>query len=187
MGQLIKTFSDGSFIEYDRGSFDAWCVYFTSPSGRRNPPRDTDYFAQLKDLARRYGANRLYEDYVTVYNWTGKRVDNNTLAAITQLSYAYGEDALTVDIIFSILYVAMIAEENKANTKLGKRIKRLGIYVLLLEDKPVSHAANFMRGKGWRDIARDCNERLTIKSQAKIVNWRKRQRAQKGHSKANVR
>ena len=159
MGQLIKRFSDDSFIEYDKGSFDDWCVYYTSSSGGRTPPRDTDYFAQLKDLAHKYGADRVYRDYVTVYNWTGKKVDRKTLVDITELSDTYGADALTVDVIFSILYVAMIAEENKAFTKLGKRIKRLGIHVLLLEDKSVSHAANFMRGKGWREIANDCEKR----------------------------
>lgn len=48
MGQLIKRFPDGSFLEYDRGGFDDWCVYLTDASGNRKPPRDTDYFAQLK-------------------------------------------------------------------------------------------------------------------------------------------
>ena len=51
MGQRIKTFSDGSFLEYDRGSFDDWCVYLTKPDGNRKPPRDMDYFKQLQNLA----------------------------------------------------------------------------------------------------------------------------------------
>ena len=33
MGQLIKSFVDGSYLEYDRGSFDDWCVYLTKSSG----------------------------------------------------------------------------------------------------------------------------------------------------------
>ena len=40
MGQLIKHFPDGSFLEYDRGGFDDWCVYLTDASGKRKPPRD---------------------------------------------------------------------------------------------------------------------------------------------------
>ncbi len=48
MGQFIKSFSDGSFLEYDRGSFDEWCVYLTKSDGSRRPPRDVDYFEQLK-------------------------------------------------------------------------------------------------------------------------------------------
>lgn len=53
----------------------------------------------------------------------------------------------------------MIAEEQKQFTRLGKRIKRLGIHMLLLESKSVHEAANFIRGMGWRDIATHCDER----------------------------
>ena len=159
MGQLIKTFTDGSFIEYDRGKFDDWCVYYTDSDGSRTPPRDTEYFTQLKSLAKKYGADRIYDDFVKVYLWTTKNVEENILENISELSCTYGQDSLTIDVIFSILYVAMIAEERKAYTKLGKRIKRLGIYVLLIDDKSVSYAANYMRGKGWREIASDCEAR----------------------------
>ena len=55
--------------------------------------------------------------------------------------------------------MAMIAEEQKKFTRLGKRIKRLGIYKLLIENRSVSESANFMRGMGWRDIATLCEER----------------------------
>ena len=60
--------------------------------------------------------------------------------------------------MFTILYMAMIAEEKKEHTKLGKRIKRLGVHKLLVERVPVSEAANFMRGMGWREIDRMCRE-----------------------------
>ena len=53
----------------------------------------------------------------------------------------------------------MIAEENKAFTRLGRRIKRLGVYGLLLEDMSVEHAADFTRGMRWKDIAAMCSER----------------------------
>lgn len=159
MGQMIKMFTDGSFIEYDRGNFDNWCVYYTSSDGKKSPPKDVEYFELLKELAKKYGVNQIYDDYVKVYEWTGKKVDQRILRDITELSLEYGEDSLTVDIIFSILYLAMIAEENKRYTRLGKRIKRLGIYVLLHENKSVNYAANYMRNKGWLEISADCEKR----------------------------
>ncbi len=159
MGQLIKSFSDGSFLEYDRGSFDDWCVYLTKSNGSRRPPSDVDYFGQLKQLANKYGANQIYNDYVRIYNLTGKQVEEHPLIAISQIATSYGSDTLEVDVIFSILYMAMIAEEQKKFTRLGKRIKRLGIYKLLIENRSVSESANFMRGMGWRDIARLCENR----------------------------
>lgn len=159
MGKLIKRFENGAFLEYDRGSFDDWCVYLTQPTGSRKPPRDTDYFSALKSYAEMYGVQRIYEDYVSVYELTGKQVDEHSLCAITEIASAYDRDSLQLDIIFSILYMAMIAEKQKKNTRLGKRIKRLGIYVLLLENKSVAESANFMRGMGWRDIDKLCRER----------------------------
>lgn len=44
MGQVIKSFADGSFLEYDKGSFDEWCVYLTKPYRERRAPRDVEYF-----------------------------------------------------------------------------------------------------------------------------------------------
>jgi len=159
MGQLIKEFRNGAFLEYDRGSFDAWCVYLTQPDSSRRPPRDVDYFAQLQKLAASYGTRRVYDDYVKVYDLTGKRVEQPALEEISRIAASYGGDALQVDIIFSILYMAMIAEEQKENTRLGKRIKRLGIHKLLLEGSTVYNAANFMRGMSWREISKLCDER----------------------------
>ena len=159
MGQKIKDFLDGSYLEYDRGSFDDWCVYLTKSNGSRKPPRDVDYFQQLKDYAARYGEDTIYNDYVKVYDLTGTELEPSVLQEISNIASSYGNDALEIDIIFSILYMAMIAEENKANTRLGKRIKRLGIYKLLIENCSVHNYANFMRGMGWRDIAALCDER----------------------------
>jgi len=148
MGQLIKEFENGTFLEYDRGGFDDWCVYFTDTNGTRKPPRDVDYFKQLTELAEKYSVEKVYTDYVQVYNLTGKEVEQPALAEISRISASYGRDALDVDVIFSILYMAMIAEERKKYTRLGKRIKRLGIYKLLIEKRSVYEAANFMRGMG---------------------------------------
>lgn len=146
-------------MEYDSGSFDDWCVYFTDVSGNRKPPRDTDYFSQLKSLAGQFGTEKVYDDYVKVYNWTGKQVSKDSLDRISLLAKEYGESVLQVDTIFSILYMAMIAEERKANTHLGKRIKRLGIHMLLIENMSVYEAANFMRGMNWKDIDSLCKDR----------------------------
>ena len=146
MGQLIKHFADGSFLEYDRGGFDDWCVYLTDASGKRKPPRDIDYFAQLRSLAERFGTDKVYNDYVKVYELTGKQVSKADLDCISRLSEEYGASANQVDTIFFFFFMAMIAEQRKAGTRLGKRIKRLGIHKLLIENIPVREAANFMRG-----------------------------------------
>ena len=159
MGQLIKRFTDNSILEYDRGKFDDWCVYYTDTSGRRRPPRDYDYFGELKSFARKYGNENIYNDYVCVYNLTEKSVNEKVLAYISEITKKYHEDALRLDVLMSILYMGMIAEERKINTRLGKRIKRLGMHKLLIEGETISSSANFMRGMNWREIDRMCRER----------------------------
>ena len=159
MGQIIKNFGNGYYLEYDRGSFDDWCVYFTQPNGKRNPPKDIDYFSDLKEIAAKYGTECIYQDYVRVYDMTGKQPENRVLVEISAIAKQYASDSLKVDIILSILYLAMIAEENKRYSRLGKRIKRLGVFLLLMEDQSVHCSANFMRGMKWQEIDKLCKER----------------------------
>ncbi|MBQ7243137.1 MAG: hypothetical protein IJS52_02930 [Bacilli bacterium] len=156
-GKIVQ-FSDGSFLEYAHGKFDPWCVFYNGPDGSRFPPRDVEYFQQLLDYSEKLGAGIVYSDYVTLYNATGKSIEAKAFAMARFLSEKY-PDPLEAEKLFCILYLAMLAEERKAGTKLGKRIKRLGIYRLLIEKKGVAHSANFMRGMNWRDIDALCRER----------------------------
>lgn len=159
MFRLIKEFKDGSLLEYGRGAFDEWCIYMTEPSGKRKPPKDTDYFGKLKYYASKYGAMDIYNAFLSVYEITGRKFEPEALDKISLIAAEFGADALGIEKIFAILYTAMIAEENKANSKLGKRIKRLGIHKLLVENEFVMDAANFMRGMNWRDIDVLCRQR----------------------------
>ena len=156
---IVKRFSDGSFLEFARGSFDDWCVFITTASGDRKPPLDVEYFRFLKYWATRYSPERIYADFVSIYERTGTEVEDTVLSYIETVASTYEEKQLEFEKVFTILYMAMIAEENKEKTRLGKRIKRLGLHVLLLENASVDYAANFMRNKEWRDIDVLCRAR----------------------------
>lgn len=158
MGRLVKEFPDGSFLEYDRGKIDSWCVYMTSPEGVRRPPLDRDYFNELKDLADEYGADRVYRDFVDIYDSTTNNIDENVLTHISQMAATYG-DALAVDKLFTTFYMAMTSEENYPNTKLGRKIKRLAAYEILFGGRNVDNAVVFMKKMGWREIDALCRER----------------------------
>lgn len=60
---------------------------------------------------------------------------------------------------YTVLYMAMVSEENYPNTKLGKRLKRLGVHQFLLEGMSPKDAANFSRKMKWGDIAAECQSR----------------------------
>ncbi|MBD5487205.1 MAG: hypothetical protein HDR13_00185 [Lachnospiraceae bacterium] len=158
MGRLVKEFPDGSFLEYDRGKIDSWCVYMTNPDGVRRPPLDRDYFNELKALADEYGAERVYRDFVDIYDSTTRDIDENVLKHITQMAKTYG-DPLEVDKLFTTFYMAMTSEENYPNTKLGRKIKRLAAYEILFGGRDVDNAVVFMKRMGWKEIDALCCER----------------------------
>lgn len=156
---IVKQFADGSYLEYASGNFDGWCVYMVNPKRNfRQPPLDVQYFAFLQNQAEIFG-NKVYADFVSIYDATGTEVVPSVLFLIDQIAATYGDKALEFSKIYTILYMGMIAEERKAYTRLGKRIKRLGVHKLLIEKKTVAEAANFMRGMGWRQIDAMCKER----------------------------
>lgn len=160
MERRIKDFPGGAFLEFDRGNFDDWCVYWAQSGQGRKALRDEEYFGQMIALAEKHGKKKLYEDYLKVYEHTGKELDTKVLRAITGLAKReYGQDAFWADYLLTVLYAGMIAEENKKYTKLGKRVKRLGVYGILMEGQSAQVAANLTRGMKHEEIEAMCRAR----------------------------
>lgn len=145
MAQIIKKINDKHIVEFDKGSFDNWCVFLKRENEIRYAPKDLEYFSALKKLGDKHLHQKIYDDFLLFYNHTSKNVNKKVLCIITEIAETYYEDAEEIDIWFSVIYAAMVAEENKANAILGKRIKRLGIYQILCEDMDAEKAANFSR------------------------------------------
>jgi len=158
MPRNIATFADGSILEFDQGGIDLWCVYVTRPGTIRTAPKDFHYFSQLQQFAAKYTSARIYSDFVQVYNATEYDINPQTLQLIEEISQDY-DDGLEICFLFTLLYAVMLSEQNRANTRLGKRIKRLGIHQQLLEGFSIQNAANFSRGMGWREISNECTQR----------------------------
>ena len=94
-----------------------------TPNGRY-APKDTEYFTRLVHYAGKYGSESLYKFFVDVYDYTNKAINPIMFDAIKRRCLKnYKEDALELSLIYSILYASMIAEENKAFTKLRKEDK----------------------------------------------------------------
>lgn len=159
MGRTIREFQDGSILEYDRGQFDEWCVFLTRPNQPKYAPRDVQYFTQIRTLAGLFTGKKIYSDFVSVYEMTTKKLENQVLDQIHFLSNVYGDHQLEIEILFTIIYSGMIAEENKQYTRLGKRVKRLGLHQVLIENVEPGEAANYSKNKPWREIASQCEKR----------------------------
>lgn len=114
----------------------------------------------LREFSNKYGVNKVYSDFVTIYNLTNNSIEESTLNAIERIAHSYNfEDQLNIEKLFTILYMTMVAEENYKNTKLGRKIKRLAVYETLINNNDVYYSANFMRGMDWRKIEKLCEER----------------------------
>ena len=89
----IKEFQDGSYLEYAAGNFDQWCVYMVNPSKNfRRPPLDVDYFGFLREQAKIFGSQKIYDDFVSIYNLTSNQIERTVLDYIGKISVAgYGE------------------------------------------------------------------------------------------------
>lgn len=156
---MIRKFANGAGVEFSQGRIDGWRVSIINPDGTKWAPKDADYFSWLAELGGTYGEDRVYGDFVQVYDQTGSTVSDQVLDAIEDIAAGYGTDSVKADVTFTVLYLTMISEENRANTKLGRRIKRLGAYEVLINQRPLDDAMNFMKGMGWKKIDRLCGER----------------------------
>lgn len=152
MAILIKTINDNILIEFDKGSFDAWCVYLTVKNKRRYAPLDIEYFGELLKKAAIYSPERIYNDFLKIYSRTDKTINPDVLLLIDDIAVGYQEHAEEINIWLTVIYAGMIAEENKEHAILKKRIKRLGMYQIFVENQSPEYAANFSKGKKWRDL-----------------------------------
>ncbi len=153
---VIKELTNGEKIIFDTGKFDDWCVFVLDNKGNRHPPRDIEYFARLIQLAEIYGAKTLYAHFVKIYEKTSSKINRQVVNMIKYLANKYpATHSNEIEKLFTIIYAGMVAEENKQYAILKKRIKRLGIYQILIQKKKAAFAANYSRGKNWRQLDKE--------------------------------
>lgn len=158
MQQLIKIFPDKSFVKFDKGKFDTWCVYLYRPNIGIYAPVDVEYFSFFKQLAIIVGAGKVYADFIEIYNRTGISIEESVLQLIASISIDY-PNILLSEIWFCVVYAGMVAEENKEKAILKKRIKRLAMHQVLRENLSPEDAAVFSKGKTWRELDNECKNR----------------------------
>jgi hypothetical protein len=159
MSRLIANLPDNSVIEFDNGAFDDWCVYLKRPNQTRYAPKDTEYFSVMKNLSSIYGKQKIYDDFVKIYNDTTSQIRSDVIQKIIDISANYDNHKDEICIWFVVMYAGMIAEENKQNAILKKRIKRLGLHQVLIDELEPNFAANFSRGKKWRELDTICKQK----------------------------
>jgi hypothetical protein len=153
MAALVKRLRNKKQVIFDKGKFDEWCVYIIECNGEKSAPHDVTYFTYLLEISKYYPKNKVYHDFVSIYSVTSKTVDEAVLTLIDSIIGTYtAEHQILTEQWLAVIYAGMIAEENKANAILKKRVKRLGVHQVLVLGMPPSEAAKFSNGKKWRDL-----------------------------------
>jgi len=153
MERLINELRNNRRVIFDSGSFDDWCVYVVESDNFKKAPYDVTYFSELKTLSLHYEIDKVYNDFVLIYLLTTNIIEQNVIQLISKISSTYkSQDQAIIEQWMSVIYGGMIAEENKAHAILKKRVKRLGMYQLLKLDLLPQIAANFSKGKKWREL-----------------------------------
>src|SRR5207247_11407946 len=104
MSKQIKHITDKSNLEYDQGAFDNWCVYLTRPNLMRHAPRDIQYFSRFQQLGKKYTNQKIYNDFVEVYNKTNSLLDAEVINFITEITADYDNDSVEMNILFTFVY-----------------------------------------------------------------------------------
>lgn len=151
----LYEFDDGAHIGFKCGKFDNWCIDFHYPNGDIENPLDTFYFSELKSIAEKYpkGHDLIYNLFVDIYDKTSKSYNSEIIDTIINQSKQFGNDSVTYRNCMAMIYLGMIAEENKKNAILKKRIKRLGMHQIFIEGTTVDYAANFSRKKDYQTLS----------------------------------
>ncbi len=153
MKRLVKHLQNNRVVVFDTGKFDDWCVYVVENNGSRKAHFDETYFSDLHTISYKYDNNKVYHDFVKIYEQTTKAIDPAVLTLIDEIVETYyQEDRLLVEQWFTVIYAGMIAEENKEKAILKKRVKRLGMHQVLILNIPAKEAARFSYGKKWREL-----------------------------------
>jgi hypothetical protein len=160
----LRLFADlptGYRISFGPGKFDEWLIYFVSHSNVTYFPKDVEYFSTLDSVGQVYGHMNLYRDFLTLYNWIGTEevAKPEVIEWICAMAGGYGKYRNRIINVFSILYAGMVAEEKKEHKVLGKKIKRLGIYQVLIDREQPAFAAHFSRGMKAAQLKVECEKR----------------------------
>jgi hypothetical protein len=134
LNRFNPKFSDNSSYEFTFGNFDPWCVEYYKGGKAQKRITDTTSFKALLRYGKHVGYENVYKDFVEVYDMVYVGTDlNEVTRRIELISEKYGVYQLKMNKLLHFLFMCIVAEEMKEKTKLGKRIKRLGVHRVLIE------------------------------------------------------
>ena len=147
----LREYEDGSYLAFDTGNFDDYRVTFYH-NGSQHSPKDTWFFDKLVAIKRKPHTVWL------VVQQIAKQINKTT--EFQNIVFPDRIESQEAKKVFDFMAAAMIAEERKKGTVLGKRVKLLGIYQILFvyknalvaswsKDKPAGIISDECEGYGF--------------------------------------
>ncbi|MDZ8138221.1 MAG: hypothetical protein RM049_23425 [Nostoc sp. DedQUE04] len=154
---MLREYPEGIKVCFNNGRIDSYMVTVNGYA-----IRDTEFL----ELFKSYGLPKLVWSAILEISVQINKNDKNlsifkTPTVNLQITHRIDQGRLKVSepILFDTYAACLIAEEQKENTKLGKKIKLLAAYQVLFEDYTPEKAASFSTGKKWKDLDNLCKER----------------------------
>ena len=101
--------ADVQSMEFDSRREYKWFVYFDQANADRQHTGYVENLRELQNFATRYSPDRLYRDFVKIYDATEINVNPKTLDLIAEISESYDDDAANINYLFTLIYFAMLS------------------------------------------------------------------------------
>ena len=148
--EILYLFSDGTKLVFDKGKIDNYRVSFYRGPKRLCSPRDERVFSQLTTLNPAMAWSTIC--------YIAEQIDNKTNFEEVNLPF---NESLRERKLFASLAAMMIAEEKislRLGTNVGKLIKLLGCYQVLIEGKSPRYAALWSVQRNPYEIMKRCRQ-----------------------------
>jgi hypothetical protein len=145
-------------LESDPSNQHKWFTYFDQLHPDKQYANYVEHLRELQNFAAKYSAQRIYRDFVKIYEGTVLNINPEILKLIARISESYGEDAADLNYLFTIIYFAMLSEQHRKDARLGKRIKRLAVYQALFDQYPAEEI-NYYPSRKWWLLEAQCSQR----------------------------
>lgn len=149
-------------IYFSEGSFDNYCVYVNEvPSVFRHAMKDKEYFNWILLLSKQYGVNQVWDDFCDIYDNVSMNPDDKVnpkeiMLKVVNIDMHYTEDTIKWWLVF---YMTMVAECKKKYAILKKRIKKLGVYNVLIDGWNINYVVEYMKNMHWTELNELMKER----------------------------
>lgn len=158
--QMTGTVTDyiGSFVQYATAPFDF------------DAPEDVEYLQDMRDFGSKYGKETAWTTFLELYDSIpqkrGVSINRGMIEVVKEICRRYPAES-KLRFTLDCLLCAMIAENNRLrrfgsqyDTKLGKKVKALGVYQAIFEESlTIRQVANFSKKMPWSQISEECRNR----------------------------